>query len=346
MHTRTVDFAAFLGRRNRARPTTSPPTCAVRFLLAMALAGGLGAAIANAAGSPAIAAGPAAAAGPIATAAGPIATAAGPPAAAAGPPATAAGSPAATTAGTAQPSLMLRVAKQVRAGRRTTMTASLSVPAATPAPPAPTGTVRFSDRGKPISGCTAQKISNLVATCSVTFIVAGKHPISARYGGDATYAPATSSSSTLAVKAIPIKGDITARTSWVFRFTPTSTSVLSLTVGGLYEGSDVLLGCRGKGCPFRSEDFPVLRPKKCSPTIPATSCPPNNFFLTKYFAGRQLAVGAQITILISHPSYIGKYYSFTMRARQKPSVQIACLAPESSLPGVGCRSRPDQNIPG
>ena len=52
------------------------------------------------------------------------------------------------------------------------MTASLSVPATTPAPPPPTGTVRFSDHGKPISGCTAQKISNLAATCSTTFVVA------------------------------------------------------------------------------------------------------------------------------------------------------------------------------
>jgi hypothetical protein len=245
-----------------------------------------------------------------------------------------------------QTSIALRVAKQVRAGRRTTMTASLSVPSATPAPPPPTGTVKFSDRGMPISGCTAQKVAKLVATCSVTFVVAGKHPISATYRGDATYAPITSASSTLAVSAIPIKGDITARTSWTFLFTPTYTRVLSLTVGGLYEGSDVLVGCQGKGCPFPSEDFPVLRPKKCSPSIPATDCPPNNFFLTKYFAGRRLAVGARITILISHPSYVGKYYSFAVRARQSPAVTIACLAPDSTQPGLGCRPRPDQGIPG
>jgi hypothetical protein len=248
--------------------------------------------------------------------------------------------------GTTQTSIALRVAKQIRSGQRTTMTATLAVPAATPAPPAPTGTIRFSDHGTPITGCTAQKLDKLAASCNVTFIVSGKHPITATYGGDTTYAPETSASSTLNVAAIPVKGDITARTSWTFRFTPTYTSVLGLTVGGLYEGSDVVVGCHGKGCPFSSEDFPVLRPKICSPRVAPTACPPNNFFLTKYFSGRRLSVGSQITILITHPSYIGKYYSFTVQARKEPMVKIACLAPSSTQPGVGCRPRPDQNIPG
>jgi Big-like domain-containing protein len=314
VNSRTLDFAAFLGRRHWGRSTTSPRRGALPFLLATALAGGLGAAIAYAAS--------------------PHATAA-------------VGTTQSTAAvGTTQTTIALRVAKHVRAGRRTTMTASLSVPTGTPAPPPPTGTVRFSDRGKPIGGCAAQKVSKLVATCSVTFVVAGKHPISASYGGDARYAPVTSARSTLAVAAIPIKGDITARTSWTFLFTPTYTRVLSLTVGGLYEGSDVLLACQGKGCPFRSQDFPVLRPKKCAPSVPALECPPNNFFLTRYFAGHRLTVGARLTILISHPSYIGKYYGFTVRARQKPAVTIACLAPDSTQPGLGCRPRPDQGIPG
>ncbi len=251
--------------------------------------------------------------------------------------------PAAT--GSTQTSLALRVAKQVRQGRRTTMTATVSTtPAAGAA--APTGTVTFSDRGKPIGGCSSQKLSKLTATCDVTFWETGKHPISAQYAGDATYAGSTAPGSSLFVTAIPIKGDITARTSWTFRFTPTYTSVLNLTVTGLYEGTDVLVGCQGKGCPFRSEDFPVLRPKICPSSRPALSCPPNNFFLTKYFSGRRLAVGAQLTILISHPGYIGKYYGFTAQARKSPTVKIACLAPGNTDPGVGCRPRPDQNIPG
>jgi hypothetical protein len=303
---RTLGFAGFLRRGNGASGRTSSRSRALRFFLATALPAAIGIAVALAV--------------------------------------TPHKAPAAT--GTTQTSLALRVAKQATAGRRTTMSATVSTPTPATGAPAPTGTITFSDRGTPIEGCRSQKLSKLTATCSVTFWVSGRHPISAQYGGDATYAAATSAGSALNVAAIPIKGDITARTSWTFRFTPTYTSVISLTVGGLYEGSDVVLGCQGKGCPFRSEDFPVLRPKICSPRVPALSCPPNNFFLTKYFSGRRLAVGAQITILISHPGYIGKYYSFTVKARQSPAVKIACLAPGSTLPGVGCRPRPDQHIPG
>lgn len=248
-------------------------------------------------------------------------------------------------AGTTQTALALRVVKQVRQGRRTTMTATvLTTPPA--GARAPTGTVSFSDRGKPIGACRSQKLTRLAATCDVVFWETGKHPISAQYGGDATYAASTAPGSSLFVTAIPIRGDITARTSWTFRFTPTYTTVLGLTVTGLYEGSDVVVGCQGKGCPFRSENFPVLRPKICPPSRPALSCPPNNFFLTKYFTGRRLAIGAQLTIVISHPGYIGKYYSFTVQARKSPALEIACLAPGSTVPGVGCRPRPDQNIPG
>lgn len=308
---RTLGFAGFLRRGNRASGRTSSRRRPLRFFLATALAAAIGVAVALAA--------------------------------------TPRQAPAA--AGTTQTSLALRVAKQVRAGRPTTMSATVSTPtpaagATAPGAPAPTGNVTFSDRGKAIEGCRSLKLTKLTASCSVTFWVSGRHPISAQYGGDATYAAATSSSSALDVTAIPVKGDITARSSWTFRFTPTYTSILGLTVGGLYEGSDVVVGCQGKGCPFSSENFPVLRPKICSPSVPALSCPPNNFFLTKYFSGRRLGVGAQITILISHPSYIGKYYGFAVRARQSPAVTIACLAPGSTLPGVGCRPRPDQHIPG
>ena len=76
------------------------------------------------------------------------------------------------------------------------------------------------------------------------------------------------------------------------------------------------------------------------------ACPGSALSLTSSLAGRRLGVGAQLTLMIGHANYVGKYYSFTVQARKEPMVKIACLAPSSTQPGVGCRPRPDQNIPG
>ena len=60
-------------------------------------------------------------------------------------------------------------------------------------PTAPTGlhdgTVRFTDGGVPISGCTALAPGS---TCKVTYAVGGAHSIMATYSGDAAFAPVTS----------------------------------------------------------------------------------------------------------------------------------------------------------
>jgi hypothetical protein len=50
----------------------------------------------------------------------------------------------------------------------------------------------------------------------------------------------------------------------------------------------------------------------------------------------RLYVGTQITVQVIRPRWIGKYYTFTMRAAQGPRIQIACLAPGATRPGVGC----------
>ena len=46
--------------------------------------------------------------------------------------------------------------------------------------------------------------------------------------------------------------------------------------------------------------------------------------------------GTQITIEIRRPRFVGKYYSFTVRSRKAPRVQIACLAVNGTRPNVGC----------
>src|ERR1700744_169255 len=126
---RTLGFAGFLRRAGGARATTSPRRRPVRFFAATVVAGTAGAAIA-------VAAAPHKA-------------------------------PAAT--GTTQTAVAVRVSKEVVQGRRTTMSATVSTPAAAPGPPPRTGTVPFWDGGKPIATCRAQTLTKLTATCEVTF---------------------------------------------------------------------------------------------------------------------------------------------------------------------------------
>jgi hypothetical protein len=58
--------------------------------------------------------------------------------------------------------------------------------------------------------------------------------------------------------------------------------------------------------------------------------------LTRYFRQRRLGVGTQITVAITQPGWIGKYYMFKMRAGRGPHVQVACLAPGEVQPGAAC----------
>ena len=49
-----------------------------------------------------------------------------------------------------------------------------------------------------------------------------------------------------------------------------------------------------------------------------------------------LGVGAQITVNIAKPGWVGKTYLFTTRADRAPRIQISCVAPGASKPGQGC----------
>ena len=54
------------------------------------------------------------------------------------------------------------------------------------------------------------------------------------------------------------------------------------------------------------------------------------------FRGHSLHPGAKITVSITRPEWIGKYYVFKIRAGRGPKVQIGCLAPGAQLPGGAC----------
>jgi hypothetical protein len=55
------------------------------------------------------------------------------------------------------------------------------------------GTVAFSDGASVITGCSAQSVDTSTgeATCAVTYVSPGSHPISAAFSGDASYGPSS-----------------------------------------------------------------------------------------------------------------------------------------------------------
>jgi Big-like domain-containing protein len=231
--------------------------------------------------------------------------------------------------------IALHTVSRMMAGTRTTDTVHLTIPTPLSGSPLPTGTVMFLDHGRPIAGCARRPVSRLVATCSVTYYLPGRHAITAAYAGDPTFAAARSAASSLTVSPIPVTGRIAATMKWTFYFTPTYTEVVSMALDGVADGSTVEVGCHGTGCPFAARRHVLVAPH-CATTQRATCPTSTGLSLTPDLAGAKLGVGAQLTVSISHPNDIGKYYGFTVRARAQPAVRIACLAPASPLPGAGC----------
>jgi hypothetical protein len=231
--------------------------------------------------------------------------------------------------------ITLRVAKQVMAGTRLAYSATLSIPSEGGHTFRPSGSIEFSDHGKPIPACARQRMIKFAATCPVTYVLPGKHTITAGYRGDINFAPATSAGSGLSVTPIPVTGEIDSTLQWTFYFTPSYTEVVALMLSGIPSGASVQLGCDGLGCPFTRRDEALPGAATCV-SAGRAGCASYTLSLTSSLAGRRLGVGAQITLLIAHADYVGKYYSFTVRPRAQPLIRISCLAPDSPIPGAAC----------
>jgi Bacterial Ig-like domain (group 3) len=212
----------------------------------------------------------------------------------------------------------------VRVGARTTYSASVT-PSDVGSVHA-SGLVEFLDRGTPITSCASQPLiaSNgaTTATCSVSYKTTGQHVITASYAGDANFGASTAQPVSLGAAPIRILGTIISTMQWTFHYTPKYTTVLALVVNGAPVGATVLVQCHGGGCPFAKHANAVTKHK------------PVNLMLS--FRRKRLRAGTQITVELSRPHWIGKDYRFTMRARHAPRIQIDCLAPAGSRPGVGC----------
>jgi hypothetical protein len=223
-------------------------------------------------------------------------------------------------------STSLAVTKQIVRAKRATYTATVGLPVSNSGPLEPTGSIEFLDGGRPISGCLSRPLNHLAATCTIKYKRRGRHKISARYAGDSNFAPSTSPARSVQIvkkSSQPrVLGFISSTLEWQFFYHRTYTQVTALRADRLVKGITVQITCNGRGCPFSRRSVAA----KTSTSIN----------LLPAFHKRHLRVGSQITLRIMRPNWIGKYYSFTVRAGRGPLISLSCLGIGRSRPGLGC----------
>jgi Invasin, domain 3 len=121
---------------------------------------------------------------------------------------------------------------------------------------------------------------------------------------------------------------------WTFDYTHAYTQVLSLVVNGAPAGATVLIDCHGRSCPF-SRRLTVIKTRRCAPDATSRCAAPGTIDLARDFR-RHLKAGTRITVAITQPQSIGKYYVFGVRAGRAPRVQVGCLAIGATRPGQPC----------
>jgi hypothetical protein len=131
-------------------------------------------------------------------------------------------------------------------------------------------------------------------------------------------------------------GRLTATMRWTFRYAPSYTQIAALSVEGPALGATIATRCTGKGCPFAVRRIKVRELKRCRTRTTGHCRPPREVNLESEFHGHNLAIGSRVTVTISRPLDIGKYYRFVVRRRRAPSVNISCVAPGSIVPGKHC----------
>jgi large repetitive protein len=235
-------------------------------------------------------------------------------------------------------STSLDASATVATGTRTTYTATVKPPANLLGPIQPSGTVQFFDGGRAISSCTNQPLITGGATCTVAYGSTGSHSITASYSGDANFTGSTSSSGAVDVVSLPprVLGIITSTMQWSFYYTSQYTKVLSLMVNGVPSGATVHVTCHGRGCPFTKRVAAIAKTRRCGVKGKPRCTTNGKVNLASGLRKHPLRVGTRLAVQITRSGWIGKSYVFDMRRSRGPRVQIACLAPRGTRPGVGC----------
>jgi hypothetical protein len=123
---------------------------------------------------------------------------------------------------------------------------------------------------------------------------------------------------------------------WEFFFTPSFTKVLSLIVDQAPLGSVVQITCHRR-CSF-GDIFQAVNSLKCAPHTHHCGPLHGTADVTRRLLNRHLRVGAKFSVEVYLPGWVSKYYVFTIRSGEGPSVKITCFAPGKARPGVGCRA--------
>ena len=223
-------------------------------------------------------------------------------------------------------SVSLAVTSQVNVNSTATYSAALVLPSSNSGPIGPTGSIAFLDGGQPIPGCGSQQMTNLTATCTQSYNSTGTHQISAVYSGDANFAGSTSSGSSVQVVksgAITALGFVKSLLRWSFFYHPTYTSVMQFVVSQIAQGTTVELQCQGNGCAFKKV---LLTPRHKR----------RSMNLLARFDHKKLKPGTRVTVRVVHPNWVGKFFSFTIRAGAAPVVSQTCIPVGKTNPGRGC----------
>jgi hypothetical protein len=232
--------------------------------------------------------------------------------------------PTTVTVGKDSTSVSLAVTAKVARGKRATYSATVVLPVSNSGPAAPTGQIAFLDRGQTIPACAGQPLTNLTATCTVTYGSRGTHEISALYSGDANFAGSTSTASAVKIvtKAPTVLAFVKSTLGWTFFYHPTYTAVIQLKAFQILKGTTIVEHCYGRSCPFAKRVITVSRAGSVN--------------LLPGFHHDHLRAGTLITVRLTHRHWVGKYYSFRIRAGRPPLIGQSCLAAGGSTPGVGC----------
>lgn len=206
----------------------------------------------------------------------------------------------------------------------------------------PSGTVAFLDRGVAIAACADRPLvasgSSPYATCTASSSVSGTHGITAVYNGDQNFLASDAAAQQFSILGPRILGTMAATMQWSFFYAPKYSRVLDLRVSSAPVGATIHVGCQGGGCPFRDQATKIVRHTGCRSRSGhrCSTVSAGIVQLAPAFGKRHLRVGAQVSIAIVQPRWVGKYYGFTFRARRGPSVQVSCLAPGAIRPGKSC----------